>query len=77
MINFGAYRKVVISELVRSSLKIFGTSSNILGNLVVLLGEAAHLVAEFGGLAATFNLDLSSDRPELIDVPRANLFFNS
>ena len=43
---------------------------------MVLLGELSHLIAEFGGFATAFDLDLTSDRSEFVDVSWANFFLN-
>ena len=74
--DFGADCKVVICQLMRSSLQILGSVCNELGNLVVLFGEVSHLVTELGGLATPFDLDLTGERSELIDVSGANFLLN-
>lgn len=74
--DFGANCKVVICQLVRSSLQILGSGCNELGNLVVLFGEVCHLVTELGGLATPFDLDLTGERSKLIDVSGTNFLLN-
>ena len=76
MVNFGADSEVVIREFVSPSLQIFASTSNILGNLEVLLSEGAHLVAELSSFATTFNFNLTCNCIELVNIPRPRLLFN-
>ena len=76
VVDFGTYGEVVVSELVSTCLQLFGARGDVLGNLVVLLGEASHLVAELGSLAPSFHLDLTCQSLELVDVSRTNFVLN-
>ena len=69
--------KVVVCELMRPSLSILAASGYVATDLVVLLLEGGHLVAELGGFPSTLDLDLSCDRLELVDVARTNLVFDA
>ena len=77
MAKLGSNRKVVISQLVSPSLQLFASASNELRDLVILLRESAHVVAELGGLASLLDLNLTCKCSELIDISRSNFFFNS
>ncbi len=59
-----------------SSLQVFASLSNVFSYLEILLGEIRHIVAEFGSLATTFDLNLSSKSLKLINVSWSNFFFN-
>ena len=76
MIDFSTDSEIIISQLVCPSLQVLAPAPDVLGNLVVLLRERGHLIAEFGGLSPAFDLDLTSDRAELIDVARSDLFLD-
>ena len=76
VIDFSSNGEIVISQSVSSSLQIFASLSDVFGNLEVLFGESLHLVAEFGGFAASINFDLTCQSLELIDVSWANLFLD-
>ena len=76
MVNFGADSEVVIREFVSPRLKVFASTSNVLGNFEVLLREGAHLVAELGGFAPSLNFNLTRNCIELVNVPRPCFLFN-
>ena len=57
-------------------LKIFTSSSDILGDFEVLLCECAHLVAEFSSFATTFNFNFTCNCIELVNIPRPRFLFN-
>ena len=76
VLDFSANRKVVIGKFMRSGLQIFGAPCDELGNFVVLLSELSHLIAEFGGFTTAFDLDLTGDSSEFVDVSRADFFLN-
>ena len=59
-----------------SSLEFFTSTTNELGNLVILLREGAHVITEFSGFASAFDFDLASNRSELIDISWSNFLFN-
>lgn len=58
-------------------LHILAASSYVATDLVVLLLEGAHLIAELGRFPSALDLDLSSDCLELVNVARANLIFDA
>ena len=76
MIDFSTDSEIIISQLVCSSLQVLAPAPDVLGNLVVLFGEVCHLVTELGGLATLFDLDLTGERSELIDVSGTNFLLN-
>ena len=76
VIDLGTDCEVVVSELVSTRLQLLGARSDVLGDLEVLLGEVAHLVAELGSFAPSFDFDLTCESLELVDVPRTNFILN-
>jgi hypothetical protein len=59
VIDLSSNGEIVISQSMSSGLQIFASLSDVFGNLEVLLGESFHLIAEFGGFAASINFNLT------------------
>ena len=76
MCNLRAYRKVVISELVRPCLQVLAPGTDEFRNFEILFCEVSHLVTELGRIAPALNLNFACDRAELINVAWTNFLFN-
>ena len=76
VIDLGTDREVVIGELVGTRLQLFAPLCDVLSNLRILSLKLREVLAEFGSVASSLNLDLARDRLEFVDIARPNLVLN-